>query len=183
MSTVTIALLALAASITTGGAAPQEEPAGREQEPQERRKGDDQMVDCTMIFDLKGWSAIYRTAKGNGTITCDNGETQEVEIGVKGGGLTLGKSEVLSGTGRFTKARSIKELYGAYVQSEAHAGTGKSANAQALTKGKVSLALAGTGRGWDLGVNFGRFVIRPAGEKRGERGKDERRENLRDPRR
>ena len=29
-----------------------------------------------------------------------------------------------------------------------------------MTKGEVSLALSGTGRGWDLGVAFGRFTIK-----------------------
>ena len=35
----------------------------------------------------------------------------------------------------------------------------KSSSATALTKGEISLAIAGKGRGWDLGVSFGRFVI------------------------
>ena len=46
-----------------------------------------------MKFDLKGWSAIYKTAKGDGTIHCDNGQSVEVSIKVTGGGLTFGKSE------------------------------------------------------------------------------------------
>jgi len=28
-----------------------------------------------------------------------------------------------------------------------------------MTKGNVSLALSGTGKGWDLGVAFGAFII------------------------
>jgi hypothetical protein len=28
-----------------------------------------------------------------------------------------------------------------------------------MTKGEVSLALAGKGKGWDIGVAFGKFVI------------------------
>jgi hypothetical protein len=35
----------------------------------------------------------------------------------------------------------------------------KSSKAQAMTKGDVSLALAGTGQGWDIGVAFGKFVL------------------------
>ena len=38
----------------------------------------------------------------------------------------------------------------------------KSSGAQAMTKGEVSLALAGTGRGWDLGISFGKFTIKRA---------------------
>ena len=28
-----------------------------------------------------------------------------------------------------------------------------------MTKGEVSLALSGTGKGWDVGISFGEFVI------------------------
>ena len=118
-------------------------------------------IKCKMTFNLKGWSAFYKTASGHGTITCDNGQTAKVAIKAKGGGLTFGKSEVIGGTGRFTGARGIDELFGSYAQSEAHAGAGKSADAQAMTKGEVSLALKGTGRGVDLGFSFGKFTITP----------------------
>src|SRR6267378_2556874 len=116
-------------------------------------------VACRMTFNLKGWSAFYRTSKGDGAITCDNGQTAKVRIKATGGGITFGKSEIVGGTGRFTGVRSINELFGSYVQSEAHAGAGKSADAQALTKGEVSLTLAGTGRGVDIGFAFGKFTI------------------------
>ena len=119
-------------------------------------------VECEMTFNLKSWSAFYKTAKGDGTITCSNGEKARVKISAKGGGITFGKSEIVGGTGKFTGARGISELFGSYAQSEAHAGAGKSAAVQALTKGVVSLALAGTGRGVDLGFAFGKFTIQRA---------------------
>jgi hypothetical protein len=28
-----------------------------------------------------------------------------------------------------------------------------------MTKGNVSLALSGTGKGWNLGVDFGKFTV------------------------
>jgi hypothetical protein len=117
------------------------------------------LTDCTMTFNLKGWSAFYKTSKGEGTIRCDNGQSAHVRIKATGGGLTFGKSEIVDGTGKFTGARGISELFGSYIQSEAHAGAGKSADAQALTKGEVSLALKGTGRGVDIGFAFGKFTI------------------------
>ena len=117
------------------------------------------LTDCKMTFNLKGWSAFYKTSKGDGTITCDNGQSMKVKIQAKGGGITFGKSEVVGGTGKFSGAKSIQELLGSYVQSEAHAGAGKSADAQALTKGEVSLAMSGTGRGVDVGFAFGKFTI------------------------
>jgi hypothetical protein len=122
----------------------------------------DKLVECAMTFDLKSWSAFYKSSKGDGTITCDNGQTANVKIVAKGGGITFGKSDVIDGTGYFTGARRINELFGSYAQSEVHAGAGKSAAAQALTKGEISLVLSGTGRGVDLGFAFGKFTIGPA---------------------
>jgi hypothetical protein len=130
-------------------------PAAQEPTTEKEHK----LTTCTMTFDLDSWSAFYKTSKGKGTITCDNGESAKVRIAAKGGGLTFGKSDVVGGTGKFSEARGISELFGAYVQSEAHAGAVKSASAQALTKGKVSLVLTGTGRGIDLGFAFGKFTI------------------------
>ena len=117
------------------------------------------LTECKMRFNLSGWSAFYKTATGQGTITCDNGQTASVKIRAKGGGITFGKSEVVGGTGTFSGARSITELFGAYAQGEVHAGVVKSADAEALTKGEVSLVLAGTGRGIDIGFDFGKFTI------------------------
>ncbi|MGH9870332.1 MAG: hypothetical protein ACREAA_19520 [Candidatus Polarisedimenticolia bacterium] len=121
------------------------------------------LVDCQMKFNIKGWSAFYKTSKGEGTITCSNGATAKVTIKATGGGITFGKSEIIDATGKFTGAKSIDELFGSYVQAEAHAGAGKSADAQALTKGEVSLAISGTGRGVDVGFAFGKFTIKKAG--------------------
>ena len=121
---------------------------------------DAKKIKCGMSFDLKGWSAFYKTAKGAGKITCDNGQSADVTIKVTGGGLTFGKSKTVDGTGNFSSVQSIDELFGAYAAAAAHAGAVKSSEAQALTKGEVSLALAGTGAGWDLGVDFSKFTIK-----------------------
>ena len=121
-------------------------------------------IKCKMEFNLRGWSAFYQTASGTGTITCDNGQSANVKIDTKGGGLTAGKSRI-KGTGTFSEVSDISELFGSYAKAEAHAGVVKSASAQVVTKGEVSLALAGTGRGIDLGIAFGKFTIRNAGKK------------------
>jgi hypothetical protein len=117
------------------------------------------LVECKMTYGLSGWSVFYKTASGSGTISCNNGQTAKVKVRAKGGGITFGKTEIIRGTGDFTGVRDIGELFGSYAQAEAHAGVVKSADAQVLTKGSVSLALAGKGRGIDLGVAFGKFTI------------------------
>jgi hypothetical protein len=116
-------------------------------------------VDCTMSFTMKGWSAFYKTASGSGTIKCSNGQSMNVKLSAKGGGLTVGKSTIENGHGEFSAVGNISELLGSYVAAEAHAGAVKSAKAQVMTKGEVSLALSGTGRGWDLGIAFGKLTI------------------------
>jgi hypothetical protein len=116
-------------------------------------------TDCKLHFSMSGWSAFYKTASGTGTITCDNGQKMNVSISAKGGGLSFGKSKIENGTGEFSGVHDIKELLGSYAAAEAHAGASKSAGAQAMTKGEVSLALAGKGEGWDLGIAFGKFTI------------------------
>lgn len=116
-------------------------------------------VDCEMTFNMKGWSAFYKTASGSGTIKCSNGQSMNVKLSAKGGGLTVGKSTIENGHGKFSTATGLQELLGSYVAAEAHAGAVKSSKAQVMTKGEVSLALSGTGRGWDLGIAFGKLTI------------------------
>ena len=114
---------------------------------------------CTMKYNLKGWSAFYKTASGSGTIRCDNGQRANVRLSAKGGGLTAGKTEIRDGQGSFSKVSSINELFGSYGAASAGAAAGKAASATALTKGHVHLALSGTGKGVELGLALGRFTI------------------------
>lgn len=117
-------------------------------------------VTCEMKFSMKGWSAIYKRSSGTGTITCSNGQSASVKLEARGGGLTAGKSSIENGHGDFSNVKDIEEIFGSYADAEAHAGAVKSSGARAMTKGEVSLALSGTGRGWDLGVSFGKFTIK-----------------------
>ncbi|HOX70717.1 MAG: hypothetical protein WAS23_09725 [Dokdonella sp.] len=119
-------------------------------------------LDCTMRFSLTGWSAIYKHAEGRGVVTCENGQSMNVEISAKGAGLTVGKAHIDDGKGEFTDVHKISDVLGTYAQGEATAAAGKSATAQVLTKGTVSLALAGTGEGVNLGISFGGFTISKA---------------------
>jgi len=122
---------------------------------------DERSVKCRIEFSLSSWSVFYKRSKGRGVITCDNGQRADVKISAHGGGVTFGKSEITKGHGTFSKVDDISELYGGYATSEAHAGASKSADAQAMTKGDISLAISGTGEGVNLGFAFGSFKITP----------------------
>ncbi|WP_296253216.1 hypothetical protein [uncultured Stenotrophomonas sp.] len=116
-------------------------------------------IDCELHYNLTGWSMFYKTSSGTGTITCDNGASIPVKISAKGGGLTVGRTTITDGRGRFSGAYSLNDLLGTYAAAEAHASASRANDAQAMTKGDISLALAGTGHGWSIGVGFGKFVI------------------------
>jgi len=133
---VACAMLALPATATAGG-----------------------RIKCKLTFQMSGWSVFYKESSGTGTIKCSNGQSMAVKLRAKGGGLTVGKSTIDDGHGDFSGVNNISELLGTYASAEAHAGAVESAKAQVVTKGEVSLALSGTGTGWDVGVAVGNFTI------------------------
>ena len=121
-------------------------------------------LSCKLNFEMHGWSAIYKTATGTGTVTCNNGSSAKVSLESKGLGLTAGKSSIDAGKGSFAGVKTIQDVFGQYASADASAGAVKSSEAQVLTKGEVSLALSGTGRGWDIGVAISDFAIKPYGK-------------------
>lgn len=116
-------------------------------------------ADCKLKFNISGWSAFYKRSSGTGTITCTNGQSMRVRLEARGGGPSVGKSTIKNGTGEFSGVDNINELLGGYVSAEAVAGAVKAAKGQVVTKGEISLALSGTGEGWEIGVAFGKFTI------------------------
>lgn len=149
--TAALGVASLVAGVSLAGLAPQTARADGE-------------IKCHMTFSISGWSVFYQTASGGGTVSCSNGQSMAVRVRMKGGGLTFGKSTIHDGHGEFTGVYDIKNVLGHYAYSQAHAGAANSSAAMALTKGNVSLALSGLGKGWDLGVDFGAFIIEPAGK-------------------
>jgi hypothetical protein len=114
---------------------------------------------CTMRFDLASWSILYKHASGTGTITCADGKRLKVKLTANGGGLSVGKSTIKDGKAEFTHVTSIDETLGTYVAAEASMGVPKSGEAQIMTKGEVSMSLAGAGRGFGLGVTLGGMTV------------------------
>ena len=127
--------------------------------PVSQAQAADATVKCDLTYNLSGWSLIYKHAEGAGTITCNNGQRAKVKISVVGGGLTTGKYRINNGKGEISNVHSINEVFGDYAQAGAEAGVVKSSQAQVLTKGTTSLALAGTGEGVNLGISAGKFTI------------------------
>jgi hypothetical protein len=118
-------------------------------------------LDCRLDYSITGWSAIYKHSEGHGTVSCQNGTSIPVKISAKGVGLTAGKWKIDNGKGTFSDVHTISDVLGDYAHAEAHAGAVKSGSVQVLTKGSVSLALAGSGEGIDLGIDVGEFTLRP----------------------
>jgi len=120
------------------------------------------MIKCQLKYSMKGWSVFYESATGEGTITCDDGQTVPVTLRAKGGGLTAGTVNIVDGIGDISAVANLEEVFGTYASAKASAGAGPAAAARAVTKGHVSIALSGTGQGIDLGWSFGEFVIEKA---------------------
>jgi hypothetical protein len=118
-------------------------------------------VDCTIRFQLSGWSAIYERVDGTGIVACSDDTSLPVEIQARAAGFTVGRSKVTSGAGTFAHVHRISDVFGTYAEGDANVGAVKWGAAQVLTNGKVSLGLAGTGEGHDLGVGVAGFTIRP----------------------
>lgn len=116
---------------------------------------------CKLTYRMEGWSFIYKEYKGSGVVSCRNGQRANVAIISRGVGMTLGKSEIDNGIGVISDVKSIGEVFGTYVSLDGHAGATKSVEGRVMTKGMVSLALSGIGRGVDLGVTIGAFTIKP----------------------
>ncbi|MBP3983412.1 hypothetical protein J5837_03160 [Pseudoxanthomonas helianthi] len=117
-------------------------------------------LECKLDYTLDGWSLVYEEATGSGTVHCGK-ESLPVSIKARAIGATVGKWKVDKGRGRFTDVHAIDEVLGKYVKAEADVGVVKSGSAQLLTKGTVSLALAGTGEGVTIGVDVGQFELSP----------------------
>ena len=119
-------------------------------------------INCRMDYHLTGWSLLYKHTTGTGVVTCDNGATMNVRLSARAVGATVGKWKIDNGVGRFSDVHNIHEVLGNYAQANANAAVVKAAEAQVLTKGNVSLALAGGGEGIALGVDVGTLHIDPA---------------------
>lgn len=124
----------------------------------------DNTISCKMSYRLKGWSFAYKQYDGSGEVSCNNGQRAQVILESKSLGFSIGASEI-EGTGQFTALKNIDEIYGTFVSLEGHAGVTKSAAGQVLTRGVISLALSGEGRGIDIGVTLGGLKISRAGSK------------------
>ncbi len=116
-------------------------------------------LDCKLDYNLTGWSLVYKHTTGTGMVRCDNGSVMPVKVSAKALGLTAGKWHIDNGNGKFSDVHTIADVLGRYAQASANAGVVKSGEAQVLTKGPVSLALAGGGEGMNIGVDIGAFTI------------------------
>jgi hypothetical protein len=101
----------------------------------------------------------FKYYDGTGEIQCRNGERSQVSLSSKSIGFTIGKSEI-EGEGIFSEVRNLNEIYGDFVSMESHIGFLTSLDAQLLTRGEISLALKGQGRGIDIGATIGDLTIK-----------------------
>jgi len=117
-------------------------------------------IDCTLRFQLSGWSSIYERVDGTGIVACTDGTSMPVVVQAHGAGLTAGRSKITAGTGEFTDVRQIGDVMGTYAPGDV-TGVVHSGEAKLLTNGKVSLGLAGKGDDYDFRSGVVGFAIHP----------------------
>jgi len=117
-------------------------------------------VNCTMEFNLGGWSLAFKKMDGKGEVTCSNGQTATVELEARGVGFTIGKSEITGGEATFSAVKDISEIFGSYASADASGSATKGKGGQVMTKGEISMAMGGDSRGMDIGVSIGAFTIK-----------------------
>lgn len=100
-------------------------------------------------------------------MTCKDGASIPVAINANGVGVTAGKWKITGGKGKFTHVAKIDDVLGSYLAVSGDVGVAKAGAAKVLTKGKVSLALAGKGEGFDIGIAISDFKISKADAKAG----------------
>ena len=118
-------------------------------------------LECTIRFQLSGWSAIYERVDGTGIVACSDDTAMPVVVQAPGAGFRVGQPKITNGTGRFAQVRQISDVFGTYAQGDVQTGVVKSSETGLLTNGKVSLGLAVKREGDDFGVGIARFTIRP----------------------
>jgi len=119
-----------------------------------------QAAQCSVKYNLKGWSIFYKAYQGSAVINCPNGQSARVNLNLKGGGFTFGSSEITNGKGVINGVSNINEVYGTYFTMDGHAGFSDSVEARLLFKGSTSLGLTGKGNGFDIGFSFGALTIK-----------------------
>jgi len=72
-------------------------------------------VKCELKFQITGWSVFYKASDGTGTIKCSNGQSMNVKLKARGGGLSVGKSTIDDGHGEFSPVNSISDLVGSFL--------------------------------------------------------------------
>jgi len=123
--------------------------------------GEESHLKCTMTFDLSGWAFVVGSAKGNGSIECDNGQKAEATIEVRSVGISFGRAHFEGAKGYFAKLTDIDQAFGRYVGSSATAGAGGAAAAAGFVKagGDTSLAIIGTGKGTGVSHSWDEITI------------------------
>lgn len=115
--------------------------------------------ECTLHYTLTGWSVLYSSANGTGKVTCSGGQRLTVKIRARGVGLSVGRLRTIEGQGRFTGVYRIRDVLGAFMAIDAHAGAHRAGSVHAMTNGPVGLRMAGKGRGWDLGFAVSKVTL------------------------
>ena len=116
-------------------------------------------VDCKPHFSMSGWSAFYKTLSGWHGQLRQRPAHGGVDPQQRAAGLTFGKTCIENGVGEFSGVRDIHDVLGHYAAAGGARGAGKSGARAGGDQGRHLGWRCRQGRGLDLGVAFGNFII------------------------
>ncbi|NOQ17399.1 MAG: hypothetical protein GQ581_10105 [Methyloprofundus sp.] len=119
-----------------------------------------QAMDCNITYNLKGWSAFYKTATGTGMLSCSNGQSANVKLNLKGGGFTIGVIDITAGKGKVFGVKSINDVFSGHFTMGAHAGFIKSVEGRLVPHKTGVLRMHGKGTGYNIGFYLGALKIK-----------------------
>ena len=115
-------------------------------------------IHCRLQYEAEEWSAFYKSVRGTGTVSCDNGQRAQVKLRFQGGGFSVGMAN-LEGHVRFSEVRELSEVLGTYVTMDGHGGFVRGGTGRILTKGSVWASDGAHGPGFNIGFTFGAMTI------------------------
>ena len=117
---------------------------------------DEPSLDCTIRFELSGWSAIYERVDGTGTLNCTDGTTMPVDVYARGPRLTAGRLQMRVAKGKLEAVQRLSDVWGTYTQEDVYDDPPDVVSSKSLSNGKVSISIGTVG---NLGITS--LTIRP----------------------
>ncbi|MDO8526565.1 MAG: hypothetical protein Q7T03_02635 [Deltaproteobacteria bacterium] len=121
-------------------------------------------TECQIAFHIKVRAELLQSGKGEGNLTCDNGESLPVIVKTAGSWIVISKSKIAEGSGVFSRVSSIQQLFGLYTPTRIDQIQAGPSPSNVVWHKDISLTFDVTDQK-ELSYTRGQFKILPAKKK------------------